>query len=158
MAKTDTTALGGKSAYRAKANQLFVAETDHTPTQMLRYLVVAGAAFAVDFTTLFVLTDVFGVHYLISAVLGFCLGMVVNYILSIRWVFNQRTITSKRLEFLAFGVIGIVGLALLAAIMWFLTGILGIYYLLSKIIATGVVFFWNFLARKFLLFNNKSND
>lgn len=144
-----------QSKYRAKVDKLFVQETDHTPTQMLRYLVVAGIAFAVDFSSLFVLTDVFGLYYLVSAVLAFCLGIVVNYALSVRWVFSKRKLASKHMEFLAFGVIGLVGLALLTVLMWLLTEMLGVHYLLSKIIATGVVFFWNFLARKFLLFNNK---
>lgn len=144
-----------KQTYRAKANQLFVDETDHTPTQMLRYLFVAGIAFVVDFSALFVLTDVAGLHYLISTVLAFCLGIVVNYSLSVAWVFSKRKLASKHLEFVAFGVIGVVGLALLAVLMWLLTDLLGLHYLLSKIIATAIVFFWNFLARKFLLFDNK---
>ena len=101
------------------------------------------------------LTEVFGLHYLLSATLSFILGLVTNYILSVSWVFNRRSLSRPWAEFLVFAVIGVVGLGLNSLILFLCTEKLGLHYTLSKIIATVVVFFWNFFARKLILFHNK---
>jgi putative flippase GtrA len=73
-------------------------------------------------------------------------------------VFSARKLHNKRLEFAAFGVIGIIGLGLLAILMWLLTDIAGVHYLLSKVIVTGVVFFWNSLPESFSYSIIESNE
>jgi putative flippase GtrA len=78
--------------------------------------------------------------------------LITNYLLSISWVFNKRTLDSKKLEFGVFTLIGIVGLALNGVLIWFFTEYLQIYYILSKIIAAAIILSWNFAARRFILF------
>ncbi|MCK9205393.1 MAG: GtrA family protein [Bacteroidales bacterium] len=131
----------------------FKGKTDNTLLQLFRYGFVGGIAFLVDFGTLFVLTEYIHFHYLLSAAIGFIFGLIVNYLLSIEWVFNNRTIGNRWLEFLFFTIIGLIGLGLNELFLWILTDILAVYYLLSKIITTILVYFWNFFARKALLFN-----
>ena len=127
-------------------------QTNKTRIQLFRYLFVGGAAFIIDFLSLYILTDFFGIYYLISAAIAFILGLFVNYFLSISWVFNKRKLNSKTFEFGIFALIGIVGLGLNEVFIWFFTQELQIYYLLSKIFATVIILFWNFFVRKFLLF------
>jgi putative flippase GtrA len=126
--------------------------TDKTHIQMFRYLFVGGAAFIVDFLSLFILTDFFGIYYLISAAIAFILGLIVNYFLSISWVFNKRKLKNRHLEFGMFAIIGIIGLGFNEVVIWFFTQDLQIYYLISKIFAAIIILFWNFLARKYILF------
>lgn len=57
---------------------------------------------------------------------------------------------NKLLEFCTYAIIGIIGLGLDTLFMWIGTSIIGFYYLLSKIVSTGLVFIWNFCARKAL--------
>ena len=128
-------------------------KTNDTIAQFFRYTLVGGLAFVFDFGSLFILTEYLNIHYLVSAAIAFLLGLTINYILSIIWVFEKRTIANKRIEFLIFSLIGIGGLGLNEFIMWFFTDILYWHYLLSKIISTVVVYLWNFFVRKFVLFN-----
>ena len=53
---------------------------------------------------------------------------------------------------MTFTIIGLIGLGLNEASMWFLKEGLHVHYLLAKIDTTGLVFFWNFFARKYALF------
>jgi len=122
--------------------------------QLLRYGVVGGIAFVVDYGTLWLLTEVMGCHYLFSAGISFVLGLIVNYVLSTQWVFGQGRLNSQWAEFAAFALIGVVGLGLNELIIWGCTNGLGLHYMLSKIVSTILVFFWNFLARRFLLFRS----
>jgi putative flippase GtrA len=144
----------GKNSFglKTRLRELALARTDKTSVQFLRYLVVGGIAYAVDFGVLFILTEAAGFHYLLSAALSFLLGLVVNYCLSVVWVFPRRAMADKRMEFLVFAAVGLVGLGLNEGIIWFFTARLKIYYLLSKIAASVVVLLWNFFARKRILF------
>ena len=137
---------------KQKLNTILKQETERTIIQLFRYVFVGGAAFIVDFGTLFILTDFFGIYYLISAAIAFILGLIVNYILSISWVFNNRKLDNSTLEFGVFTLIGIVGLGLNEVFIWFFTAEVGFYYLISKIISAVIVLFWNFFARKYVLF------
>jgi putative flippase GtrA len=141
-----------------KIADILQGKTDNTFFQLIRYTFVGGLAFLVDFGTLFILTERFKIYYLLSAGIAFVLGLAVNYVLSVIWVFSGRTIANKRLEFLLFLLIGLVGLGFNELFLWALTNILSVYYLLSKIITTVIVYFWNFFARKIFLFNKKNNN
>jgi len=133
-------------------NTLFVKGTDKTHIQFFRYIIVGGLAFIVDFSSLFIFTEYLGIYYLISAALAFILGLIINYYLSVSWVFDKRTLNNRTLEFSVFTAIGIVGLGLNEIFMWFFTEELKLYYLISKIISAIIILFWNFIARKFTLF------
>jgi putative flippase GtrA len=113
---------------------------------------VGGIAFTVQFGSLYFFTSIFSVYYLISAAAAFILGLISNYALSIRWVFNKHTLDNMWSEFTIFAVIGIIGLVLNEGFMWFFTDYMGLYYLMSNIIAAALILFWNFFARKFTLF------
>lgn len=121
--------------------------------QFVRYFFVAGLGYIVDFSTLFILHEVFKVHYLLSAGAGFILGLIVVYIMSSIFVFKNSKIKSRSLEIGLFVFIGVIGLLFLSLIMWVLTGLLGISYIISKIIATVFVYAWNFFARRSLYHN-----
>lgn len=122
--------------------------------QLLRYAVVGGISFVVDYGSLWLLTEMAGVPYLWSAAIAFILGLTCNYILSTRWVFGESRIRNAWGEFAAFALIGVVGLGLNELIMYACTDGLGIHYMFSKIVSTGIVFFWNFLARRFIVFKS----
>jgi putative flippase GtrA len=130
-----------------------LAKSDRTLIQLIRYGFVGGGAYAVDFGALYLLTDHLHLHYLLSAAIGFLLGLITNYALSVAWVFHTRSVGDRRKEFLIFAVIGAVGLGFNELFIWFFTETAGLHYLVSKLISTVAVFFWNFYARKKILFS-----
>lgn len=132
---------------------LFVAPTTNWLLQLFRYGFVGGAAFVIDYGTLFVLTHYAGVPYLWSAAVAFILGLVTNYLISISWVFQHNGKMRVWQEFLFFAVIGIIGLLLNELIMYVGTDLCHLHYMVSKLVSTAIVFFWNFFARKFLIFS-----
>jgi putative flippase GtrA len=119
--------------------------------QLVRSLAVSVIALIVDFSTLVFLKEAGNMHYLLAAALGFSLGVVVNYILSVKWVFANRKFASKHAEFTIFVVICAIGLALNLLIIWGLVQ-LTLDYRVAKAISTVIVFFWNFVARKKILY------
>lgn len=127
-------------------------KTNNTLIQLFRYTFVGGIAFIFDFGSLYVLTEIYNIHYMISAAIAFLIGLSINYYLSIVWVFKKRSLKSKSLEFSIFMLIGLVGLILNELFIWIFTEIANIYYLNSKILSTFLVYLWNFFIRKYILF------
>jgi len=138
--------------------KLVINKTDNTLIQLFRYTFVGGIAFAADFGTLYFLTDIVKCYYLYSAAIGFIIGLIINYILSIIWVFKYKALENRSVEFIFFAVIGLVGLGLNEIIIWFSTEQIKLYYLTSKLISTAIVYFWNFFARKYFLFKGKKSE
>ena len=107
--------------FHFKFRELMVEPTDDGFIQFFRFIFVGGSATLVDIVTgwLFVTyvfhndINVFGLFTLtrdvLSVAIGFIIGLVVNYILSILWVFKRNDI-NRAAEFASFTVIGIVGL------------------------------------------------
>jgi len=147
--------LGYPSFLGAVAQRLLVHKTDSVPVQFLRYGVVGGIAFIVDFSSLVILTSTAHVHYLWSAAIAFVFGLTTNYTLSVVWVFGSRTIFNKYAEFGVFAWIGIVGLGLNELFMWLFTGKWGVHYTTGKLMSTLLVFLWNFVSRRLLLFRSQ---
>ena len=133
--------------------KLTTGKADSLRSQLFRYFIVGGIAFLVDYGSLWFLTDICGLHYLVSAAIAFLLGLTCNYLLSTSWVFDNRRLQSRWAEFAVFAIIGVIGLGLNELILYAGTDLLHLHYLVSKIISTALVFFWNFFARKFILFN-----
>lgn len=131
-------------------NKLLFEKTKDARLQFLRYVFVGGIAAVTNIGLLYICTDLLKVYYLISNVIGFMGGLSVNYLLSKKLVFAAEEQINKTLEFTIYAAIGVVGLGLDTLLMWIFTSKMGIYYLISKIISTALVFIWNFGARKVL--------
>ncbi len=123
--------------------------------EFIRYFMASLIALIVDVGALYILTSQLGVSYLYSGAIAFLLGLTIVYLLSIFWVFEKRTSMHMGVEFLLFALIGVVGLGINEGVLYVLTGIFGAYYLFSKVASVVVVFSWNFLARKYLLFSSQ---
>ena len=123
--------------------------------QLIRYFVSGGVAFVVDASLLYILTEWLGFHYLLSTVLSYSVGLVITYIFSILWVFDSRSVDNRVLEFSVFASIGVMGLGLTSLFMWLFTSWCGLHYIVSKAITTVIVFVWNFVAKKLLLFRRR---
>ena len=123
--------------------------------QALRYLIVGGIAFVVDFSVLVFLKELDGFNYLVAAAVAFACGLVTNYILSVRWVFTSRSVHQPTVEFVIFLVIGVLGLGWNELLMYLGTERLGFDYRISKLLSVGLVLCWNFGVRKVLLFRDR---
>lgn len=119
--------------------------------QILRFGVVGGLAFLVDYGVLWALVELLSVNYLTASALSFSISVIFNYVLSTLWVFECSGNSNKVGEFLVFVVLSVIGLLLNLAIMWLGVDVLEIYYLAVKICSTAIVMVYNFLSRKLVL-------
>jgi putative flippase GtrA len=130
-----------------------VDKSDRATVHLVRSIFSSNLAFAVDVGILTALTELAGVHYLISNAIAFMVGTSISYTLSVLWVFNTRSFKSKHAEYWVFILIGGVGVGLNELIIWAVTEHVGLHYLISKVAAGSTVFFFNFYLRRTVLFN-----
>ncbi len=117
-----------------------------------KYLLVSVLALAIDAGLLLALTRGAGLHYLLANAIGFCAGLVVNYLLSVGFVFRQRRLRTPGLEFAGFLAIGLVALGLNELLMKLFVDGFAWALLFAKVAAAGVGFVFNFIVRRLLLF------
>ena len=140
----------------------FVKKSDHMLIQIFRYCIVGGLASIFQIGIFNILTNIFDVHYIVSNTIGFIVGILVNFLLSRKWVFNDnKKIIST--SFIIFTIIGVIGVLLSNFILYILIDMeiltkilkaldLKLIKSIAQLIAIFIVLFWNFGARKILVF------
>jgi putative flippase GtrA len=120
--------------------------------RFLRYFLVGGTAAAIDIGVFALLVKVLGLPWFPVAVFSFVLATAVNYFLSIRFVFKSGARFGSRTELLLVFAVSALGLAVNQASLWLMIARLTWDPLYAKLTATASVFFWNYWARRNLVF------
>ena len=119
--------------------------------QVLKFGVVGGTAFLIDYSIMIALTEFFGINYLISSGISFVVSVIYNYILSVHWVFDVDKDGDKKKEFIVFILLSVIGLGLNQLLMWVFVSRVRVFYMLAKIFVTAIVMIYNFVTRKIFL-------
>ena len=139
--------------------------------QIIKFGFVGGTAFIIDYLiTLGVSAlcrSAAGMDVAAAAaaggLFGFCISLIYNYIMSMKFVFERREDMDRKKEFMIFTVLSIIGLGLNELILYF--GVIvcdkvvpamvadhpSLITTLVKMFATGVVMVYNFISRKMTL-------
>ncbi len=123
--------------------------------QIIKFGFVGFLCFFIDYGVMVFLTERFGVDYRLSCGISFTVSVIVNYLLSVTFVFETDKEKKKTGEFVIFVILSLIGLGINEACMWLAVEFAGIHYKLSKIGATAVVMVYNFISRK--IFIEKKN-
>jgi len=120
--------------------------------KLVRYFLVGGAAAAVDLGLFFAFAKVLGWNYLAVGAATFVIATLVNYWLSVEHVFASGSRFSRPAEMaLVFGV-SAVGLLVNQMILYLCVEWVRLDVMAAKILASGIVFFWNYTARSRFIF------
>ena len=120
--------------------------------RIARYFVVGGVAACVDIGLFMLFAQHYGYPYLRVGALSFIAATLVNYWLSIRFVFVSGARFRRRWELAMVFAVSAVGLVINQAILALCVESLRFGLLAAKLVATGVVFFWNYGARRYFVF------
>lgn len=137
--------------------------------QIIKFGFVGGLCFLIDFV---ISTALF--HLLINVTsrsaataiggfVGFTISVVVNYILSMKFVFERKEDMSRRKEFVIFVILSVIGLGVNEVILLACSAVYEgstalmevfsdtLWFAASKVIATAIVMVYNFVSRKIFL-------
>ena len=122
-----------------------------TTIQFFLYLVVGALATVVEWITFYLFDVIFGIHYTFSTALAFAVSTFSNWGFGKLILFRQKS-QNVAGEIFKIYLISVIGLLMNIAIMFVAIEKIGISDMVSKIIATCIVFVWNFLIRKFWIY------
>lgn len=137
--------------FRFNFKGLLIDPSTNVVIQAFRSLFVAALSFIADAGVLWIIS-LTGVHYLICTLFGFLVGVWVNYILSVKFVFKEKASIGRIGEIAVYVIIGAVGLGVTLLFMWLFTEVIGLYFMVSRGISAILTFAWNFISRKLLLY------
>ena len=126
--------------------------------QFMSYFCVGGIAAIVEWIMFAIFANALHISYLISTCLAFVFSTTTNLLLGKIWTFkNNSTYKNNRLgEAIAVFAVSAIGLGLNIVLMYLFVSVVGLntgwQTVASKIMATGIVFIWNFLIRKFFVY------
>lgn len=141
---------------RGKAyNYFMVLFKNETFKQAVKYFIVGGICTLLDFGLLFSLTHFLNLNYIISSIISFMAGTVLNYYLCTLWIFEIRIVKNHYHEFFYYTIITGIGLGINTLLIWIFTEFVGLYFMFSKLISAFVTYWWNFGARKYFLHTEK---
>ncbi len=144
--------------------------------EIIRFLIVGGIATICDYAVFYLFNLVIlksinsTLNIVLSTAFGFTTGLLVNWFLQ---KFVYRYITEKqtksKIVFLKFVVVSLIGLGMTELVMVLAKptfDTLTIHFIIDfqfwklffKVLMTGIVLIFNYLARKFFVFKNKKSD
>ncbi|MBO5692790.1 MAG: GtrA family protein, partial [Tidjanibacter sp.] len=104
-------------------------------------------SYLINLLIIWIMTDVLGVHYLLSSIVGYASIVISSYIFSVTWIFTERKIASKGKEFVAFTLITVFAILMNLLSMWFFTDYLGWYYIISNITTNFLATIWGYVPK-----------
>ena len=119
------------------------------------YLIVGGLATLVEWAAFWVFSEPFHIQYLLATALAFALSTFANWGFGRLLVFRTGGKSLLR-EIGAIYAASVVGLLLNLGIMFVLVQGCGLDEMLAKIAATGLVFLYNYLVRKKLIYRKSA--
>ncbi len=122
-----------------------------TSVQLIQYVGVGGTAALVEWTSFALLVGAARIHYLAAVIISFIAATAVNYVLCTRFVFVRGRHPAHK-ELVLLYLVSAIGLMLNLLLMALFVGLWSMPAVPAKITATGIVFFWNFGARKLWVF------
>lgn len=115
------------------------------------YLIVGAGATLVEWVLFYFLNSIFEIHYTLATTVAFIISTFANWILGRLLIFSKSKAGLFK-ELLEIYSASVIGLILNLIIMWGCISLLNFPSMVSKIIATALVFIWNFLIRKLFIY------
>ncbi len=90
-----------------------------------------------------------------AIIIAFSISVIYNFYASVKWVFDVDNEKNKKVIFVEFIVLAIVGLVISELLLYLFIDKLNIHKMISKILATVIVMIFNFVTRKIMLEKNR---
>ena len=125
--------------------------------QFISYFGVGGVAALVEWGSFFLLEYLFNLPYLLATALAFLVSTTTNWFLGRVFTFRESAYRNKRIrEVILVFAVSAIGLLFNLALMYLFVTVMRMdtntLKTIAKVLATGIVFMWNFLARKLWIY------
>lgn len=122
--------------------------------QLFSYFFVGLGATVVEWVIFYLLNSQLQVHYAPATALAFAVSTFSNWLLGRLLTFKESKLPVLK-ELLSIYMASIVGLGFNLVLMYVFVDMMAIPEMFAKMMATGIVFFYNFFIRKLVIYRKK---
>lgn len=124
----------------------------HVARKFVKFGIVGSTGVVIDFAVTWLLKEQLHINAYVANSAGFVCAATNNWLLNRIWTFRSRNPQLIR-QYLLFMLISVIGLGLNNLVVWFCSEVVGMNFYLAKLVAVGVVMFWNFAANYKITFS-----
>jgi len=127
--------------------------TKKAEKQEVKYILIGICTASLYLLILYLLTDIAGFYYLLSAAIAAVLCVTINFMLNKTVTFHENLEKKFFSEYFKFGEIAAIGGVFEFILLFLLTSIFGLYYIVSSVISILIVGTFRFIGNKLFIFN-----
>lgn len=128
---------------------------DEQIKNFISYGIVGALATIVEWIFYWIFKNYFSVSYIIATVLAIVISTFSNWLFGRLITFRNAPKGNMLSEILKVYMASALGLLMNVLIMWILHGWFGMWDMLAKVIATGIVLIYNYLIRVLVIYKKK---
>jgi putative flippase GtrA len=134
--------------------QTALARRPREVVRFLKFAIVGATGMVVDLTVLNVMHKVFGLPLLVANTISFTTAVLSNFTWNRLWTFPESRERPLVPQLAQFGLVNVIGLAINNLVLWIVFNLINGFvpdpldYNLAKIVAIGVVLFWNYFINR----------
>lgn len=121
----------------------------------IKYVFSGGMAAVVDLVVLYVLTDILGVWYLISAIVAFVFALATSFFLQKFWTFRDNSLRRIKKQLIIYFFLGLANFILNPVLLYVVVEKFHVWYLAAAVIVMGTLAICNYLINKFITFKKE---
>ncbi len=128
--------------------------------QFIKFCIIGTSNTILDFGIYLALTRTiifFREHFLFANAISFSIAVTWSYALNRKWTF-RNTHNAVARQFMLFLVINVVALTLNQLLLYSFVTYAGLYDVLAKALAVGIILFWNFFANRAWTFRSHNTE
>jgi putative flippase GtrA len=119
--------------------------------KFLKFGAVGATGVVIDFGFTWLSKEQAKIQKYIANSIGFTFGATSNYFLNRWWTFHSNN-PELAIEYTRFLLVSLIGLGMNTMIIWFLVSKRNRNFYISKLLAIGIVTFWNFFVNLMFTF------
>lgn len=120
--------------------------------EFFKFAFVGFIGTIVNLVVLYSFTEFLEIYYMVSAVVAFVVAATSNFILNKIWTFKEEMKHEFLGKYIKFLFVSVAALIVNLLFLYLFTEFLGIYYIISQVLAIGVALIINFLGNKLWTF------
>jgi len=124
----------------------------------IKYGIVGISGTIISMSVLYTLTDIFNIYYLISGLIAIEISLLNNFFWNDRWTFlHNNNMNSVHIRLIDYHIVSLAGALINIMFLYILTSWIGLYYLLSNLIAIMGVFIINYIINTRITWKEKND-
>ena len=117
--------------------------------EFIKFVLVGCINTLLHLSILYLLVEYFSIYYVFASLIAFIIAVINSFIMNTLWTFKKDIKTKTGSRYGKFFIVSVIAVMANLLLLYLITEYIGIWYILSQVIATGFSLIINFIGNKF---------